>query len=540
MKIKTLSQALAAVLGTFALASASPAAVIVGTGARPSSTQLGATTAVGFKKEEGQPGHALLVPYFTAQNGQMTVLHLMNTDIDNGKVVKVRFRGANNGDSLLSVHVLMSPGDMWTAAVTANADGTAQLTTGDRSCTLPRLATGVPQRFSTDRLDPGWTPDITAAHTREGAIEAIVMADIPQLRVYGADTASNSALFKAIKQVNGIAPCTVDDSAVNAALMSEANSEAVAAGRGLAGPTGRLAATWYIMDVLGSTTFSGPATAIQAVDGAGDSARGNYMLFPPTDAEVVQPERYTSDPLLVSAGLAFRDKDMPGNTSRPTTAPVLTARSNDFPDLSTPVYLPPTATNAATTAADLSRLLTVAGFRNQVVLDASISARTDWVVATPTKRYSVGKDYRQSDPADQRVYSVVPPLRTSLQYFHSGNTEVGQSICSMPGTWELWMADREATFTVRYNANFPIEKNESCGAVSVFTFSDSNVLSSTVNRRRLNGSFREGWAGMTTSDSNGIPVIGASFIKLTNPGVAPGVAGNYGLSFPHIRRLPVK
>lgn len=63
-----------------------------------------------------------------------------NTDVENGKVLKVRFRGANNGDSLLSVHVLLAPGGMWTAAVTADAGGIAQLTASDRNCTRPQLA----------------------------------------------------------------------------------------------------------------------------------------------------------------------------------------------------------------------------------------------------------------------------------------------------------------------------------------------------------------------------------------------------------------
>ncbi|GKS95398.1 hypothetical protein AVAK2825_12705 [Acidovorax sp. SUPP2825] len=38
---------------------------------------------------------------------------------------------------MLSVHVLLAPGDMWTAAVTADADGIAQLTTSDRNCARP-------------------------------------------------------------------------------------------------------------------------------------------------------------------------------------------------------------------------------------------------------------------------------------------------------------------------------------------------------------------------------------------------------------------
>ncbi|GKS87575.1 hypothetical protein AVMA1855_25505 [Acidovorax sp. SUPP1855] len=55
-------------------------------------------------------------------------------------------------------------------------------------------------------------------------------------------------------------------------------------------------------------------------------------------------------------------------------------------------------------------------------------------MATPTKRYSVARDYRQTDRSNQGVYSVVPPVGGGEQYFHSGNTETGQSVCSTSGT----------------------------------------------------------------------------------------------------------
>lgn len=98
MKLKTISRAAAALLGTLAVAGTAHAGVIAGTGATPTGVQLGAADAVNVRVVEGQTGHALMVPYFMAQNGQMSVLHLVNTDFENGKAVKVRFRGANNGD----------------------------------------------------------------------------------------------------------------------------------------------------------------------------------------------------------------------------------------------------------------------------------------------------------------------------------------------------------------------------------------------------------------------------------------------------------
>ncbi|GKS87574.1 hypothetical protein AVMA1855_25500 [Acidovorax sp. SUPP1855] len=66
-----------------------------------------------------------------------------------------------------------------------------------------------------------------------------------------------------------------------------------------------------------------------------------------------------------------------------------------------------------------------------------------------------------------------------------------------------------------------------------------SALSSSVNRRALYlGSFPNGWANLPVPDGRGVPLIGAAFVKLSNPGATPGVAANYGLTFPHIVRVP--
>jgi len=100
------------IVGTFA-GTSTAASIAAGTLAKPTATNLEVTRA--------GVGHALIVPYFNAQNGNMTVLHVTNTDQVNGKVAKVRFRSASNSDDLLDFQVFLSPGDVWTAAVTADA-----------------------------------------------------------------------------------------------------------------------------------------------------------------------------------------------------------------------------------------------------------------------------------------------------------------------------------------------------------------------------------------------------------------------------------
>ena len=128
---------------------------------------------------ESGAGHILLVPYYSAQEGNLSVFHLTNTDTINGKAVKVRFRGASNSDDVLDFQVFMSPGDVWTGIVSQNpATGLANLLTVDNTCTLPALpAAG--KDFVTDRLTRAdWTAADKAAQTREGYVEILNMADI--------------------------------------------------------------------------------------------------------------------------------------------------------------------------------------------------------------------------------------------------------------------------------------------------------------------------------------------------------------------------
>jgi hypothetical protein len=124
----------------------------------------------------GGIGHQLIIPYFNVQNSNATLINLVNTDAINGKAVKVRFRGAANSDDVYDFQVYLSPGDVWTATISKANSGKAQLTTSDKSCTLPTSVNG---EFVTARVNPSLTGDNLAAQTREGYVEIFNMADIP-------------------------------------------------------------------------------------------------------------------------------------------------------------------------------------------------------------------------------------------------------------------------------------------------------------------------------------------------------------------------
>ena len=540
MKKNVLALSIAAMIGGLGFAGAASAVVINGTGTAPTAAVLGATNATAFELTNGGVGHNLIVPYFTAQDGNMTVLHLTNTDVKNGKAVKVRFRGAANSDDILDFQVLLSPGDVWTGAVTAGADGVAQLTTADGTCTVPTLTKGVAQSFDTRRLQGSLSAADKAAGTREGYVEIFNMADIPDLAVYGAP-AGKSALFTAIKHVGGVAPCTA--SAIDTAVLNTAHTEATAAAAGFATPTTGLMGDWYIINVAKTTTFSGGATALTAVSAPGVAGRGNFVLFPQLSASVGAPDAFTADPALrtvpANVGTTKVVGGVVGTLPANYTLPVVEAAYYDLPDLSTPYLIPAntpiTAAGAAIQAELLTQQLAVKSITNQYANDASITAKTDWVFSMPTRRYSVAMDYRAAAPVRVFTPGIV---NGATAFFYTGNTAVDAGKICVNSDGQSFF-DREET-TKSSGAVFSpgsVDKTRFCGETSVLSFADAgtSVLGATVARQDTGSSaYVNGWSVISTANGGaGLPILGSSFIKLTNPQASAGMSGTYGITWPH-------
>ena len=493
MKKNVLALSIAAMIGGLGFAGAASAGVI----------KMTESTASALELAEGGVGHALIVPYFNAQNGNMTVLHVVNTDTLNGKAVKVRFRGAANSDDILDFQVFMSPGDVWTAAVTAGADGVAQLVTADNTCTLPALTPGVAQPFITGRLNPALTGDALANQTREGYVEIFNMADIPK--------AGKDSLYEAIKHVNGKAPCSA--TALNATLVNYTD-QAVAKTAGFAAPTGTLMGDWYIINVAQTTTFSGATTAVVATDGAGKSLPSNFVHFPQLDSAATAVDN-TADPLLLKN--------------------VVTAAYYDLPDLSTPFVTAPGVGAAVAQANLLSAALAVKSVTNQYANDASITAKTDWVFSMPTRRYSVAMNYAKNNATpkvDGREYTVL-----AGNYFTVDNTAVsGQLICVTSTGQSFWDREENTKTSGAVFSPGTVAKTQFCGETSVLSFADAgtSVLGASVARQNVTGAYVNGWSNVvTTGNGNGLPILGASFIKLTNPQASAGMSGTYGITWPH-------
>ncbi len=173
-----------------------------------------------------------LIPYFSTQGGNSTLINIVNMDMVNGKAVKVRFRGAGNGDSLFSFTLLLGPRDTWALNVSSDgsggSDGTSFATVTDASCTLPANLNAA---FITNRLPASFNAARRAEWTREGYVEIITMADIPP-----PSQAAPSPLFQAVASDDfSQASCSTQAAGAAAldALQQEPASEAAATQMGL-------------------------------------------------------------------------------------------------------------------------------------------------------------------------------------------------------------------------------------------------------------------------------------------------------------------
>jgi hypothetical protein len=464
-------------------------------------------------------GHILVVPYFSTQGTNAHLLSITNTDTNNGKAVKLRFRGASNSDDIFDISLFLSPGDVWTATVAADADGYSYLTTNDTTCTLPSAAEI--KAANNGRFKTGRVLNDSPAQTREGYVEILNMADIP------ANDATGS-LYKAIKHVDGKAPCSAAamDAQYNDLndVDGDANSALV---RGYANPTGQLFANWMQLNVADNSSHSGEAVAVRANAAAGDltGAPANIVFFP-QNAETpayqagvagVDAAKYTADPLL--------------------TWGKVQAANFDFPDLSTPYLL--AAGGAAADGAGANTPVAQADSLTASLATTSIANEfqtgdgltTDWVFSQPTRRYHVAVDYTAA--AANRIIGrasnyyagaalsgtgvVTPGARLTLD-------STGYVICVAPGQMRGY--DREengkGSFVISPDTTLKL-----CGETSVLAFnassSDASTFGSKLGRNNVAAGYTTGWMRIATPSIGtvpggatavqGLPVIGYSALK---------------------------
>lgn len=596
MKRNALALGVAAALGLVGVAHAQVAGPI----------HIGQATE--FKFNPDAVGNTLIQHYGSAANGNATNFSITNTDHVNGKAVKVRVRSAVNSDDLFDFTLLMSPSDMWTGVITTNpATGLASLVTRDKSCTLPDIGGGKYNDFSTRRLPSEMSAAELSDWTREFYIEILTMADIPGPKAganprkpntwgaYESDTSSQDPaniennwgrLFKAVKHVNGVAPCT--PSVLNTANYGQFFSTMAAANkRGLDHPTGSLFGNTTIMNGSTNVVFSDEMSAILATGEDGKKAPANFV-FAPQDRVAIAggADLWTSDPLFRQTHVSGATRVLPainlGGLQIDITLPRVQAFANDMPDLSTPYVQGPNVNHQDGPLSSVGKLmgqLAVTSIANEFFTGEAYGGGTDWTLSNPLRRYQVAMDYTADalredlvQAYDGRVYTLPGTITGALgywpdywvQYYDPWNTQLdkrrGKRICWGAQGVAQW--DREETTVIN---GFDLSPSipgglHFCGEATVLSIGSAavptEVLGAKVTVSSMSSPFSEGWAKISTAnpatdgyfvpffgqlpsnpswnrrDLRGLPILGAAFMK--SRGVpAPGVSTNYGMSFKH-------
>ena len=527
-------------------------------------TSLGGASANSELRLNGDGvGHMLLVPYYSAQAENATLINLVNTDTANGKAVKVRFRGAANSDDVFDFQVFLSPGDVYAFNISKNSAGLAQISTTDNSCTKPAKAVLTATPFVTSRLDSTLDAGGKANGTREGYVEIFNMGDIPKSSftssaAYDAGSAAgrvtsatntDNGLFTAIKHVAKVAPCSgaawtyLDD---NNLAFGNSNAAGTSSFAGLTAPTTGLMANWTIINVVGAAAWSNSAVAVEArTVGTAVAARGNVVYWPQTGVSVGSTiDSFTADPLLRSA-----------NVSRFNTAtlayvvdaiPAVAAAYYDLPDMSTPYTA--VATSPMSQAVDLTAAIAATSATNEFLTDQSIQASTDWVFSMPTRRYNISLDYAAIAAGDDgRRFTDLFANSFATGYFLQQNTLVtSRQICVRGIT--VTTTDREetsllATQSVVVSPSTPADPLTFCGEASVLSINRGGVsgagtgaLKAQVSVKDIDVGFVDGWMRIATPSAtavpfgpSGLPVLGSAFSKAS--------AGPNSFGITHMHRL---
>ena len=513
-------------------------------------------------------GDVVIVPYYTAQADNATLLTITNTDATNGKAVKVRFRGAANSDDVFDFQVFLSPADVWAAMVSKDvATGKAKLTTSDVSCTKP---TSVNATFSTVRLDPSLTGDAAANGTREGYIEIISMADIPKTNttynvIQTSSTDTTNPLYTTIKHSKGVAPCTsaaftaldsatgsattgvLDRLTNSAAVLNATNTAAntataiTAAAYGLTPSTGGLMANWSIINTVSQAAWSGEAYAfgddsVRGVAGAGTLV--NYFPQTATALSAAEAEAYTADPLFLKGSLV---RSYNKTTQDLNAVDLATVRASttparyDLPDASTPMD----STTPTAYAIALQTALGKASVIAEFATETDINGSTDWQFSMPTRRYAVAMAYNKITATDdgRRFNALYQSTSASTAVFNAFNTTVNTSnIICVTGTSPKAYDREENTATSGVVISPQVLGQVSfCGEASILSWNNGQVSSAIKGNITVYpidvAPFKSGWAKMATQvyDTTGTPVlrnlpfVGGAFMKATN-----GVQG-YGV-----------
>lgn len=205
-------------------------------------------------------GQALILPYYTVNGGNSTLLSLRNST-DAVKAVRITFREGRNGAAVLDFNIYLAPHDTWVGAVVGDAEGPARISRSDATCTVPLLP-DVPQPFQNFEYSPPLQGDGGPYHlerTREGFVEFIEMGEVFDDADGGFRPATAATPARTQSNENEIAPANCQ---VLLAAWTPGGRWNTEPHRNIRSPAGGLSANAVIVNAAQGSSFSLPALAL--------------------------------------------------------------------------------------------------------------------------------------------------------------------------------------------------------------------------------------------------------------------------------------
>lgn len=438
-------------------------------------------------------GQVLLYPVYTAEEGNVTAVHVTNTT-NAFKAVKVRFVEGMNSQEVLDFNLYLSPNDVWTGGVVQTATGAA-LVTQDNSCTAGALATDG-QPFVTFLFDGSFNVPNTAfqradsissaARTRVGHLEVIEMGEVDPTLVLSGTVTAGTAIRHGANGVPG--NCEAVRAAWNTGGVWLTDSSA-----GMSAPTGGLYGSSTVVNVEAGTEFGVEVTAL-----------ANF--------NTVQLHAEPGD-------------EAPSLADSQLTATFANGASRTY----------------AAAIDAVSAVLMKESIKNDFAFGAGLNAQTDFVVTFPTKSLYV------NNGGTVAANSYTPNAATPP--FTAGWNVDTSRACETINVSYYDREERTAQLDVNQISPRPPQAQgiALCYETNVFSIGNSKVLGGEFVRTQLNldSSFQTGWlnialtgAGRELEDNggdvthNGLPAIGFAATAIQNGDVG-GLLSNYAGAYTH-------
>ena len=312
-------------------------------------------------------GEVLIYPFYSADNGNQTYIHVVNTT-DQWKAAKVRVMEAENSYEVRDFNLYLSPRDHFAFTIKLDESGAGKLQTGDTSCTVPAIPEGGIE--FTNSLYDGET-NSSLERTLNGYVEIIEMGQFA-----GTLTTDPGYLWDhAGTGTPRNCPGVVALWSQNGDWWKERNArddELGVTGRLTAWDGGGLYGMGIIVNPEAGAAVGYDAVAVDGfVAGTGGAGGGAALHYYPGNTNPgLQGNAYTTNQATVFDGGAVATQTF--TASAPVTATL----------------------NA------VSGLFMADTVSNDYVLDDAFAGKTDWVVTFPTKRLYVAAD---SDTAERRA-----------------------------------------------------------------------------------------------------------------------------------------